>query len=161
MLYEMLRSEGEGPGTLSMEGLVSSLGLEPEGPNRLGEIMAGMLFACTIAAERSASPQTATLITAGARAEFMTHLLEQGADPVQRAEWDAVLAERMLSYRRILEATTGFEPPWKLGRAFYWNLSGQERYDALAVKVATLYLMEARDAAQRLLNEHGPRLRRP
>ena len=61
-------------------------------------------------------------------------------------------------YRKCLEGYEGFEPPWKLGRLFLWNITGEEKYHAISIKIATLYLLEARDVCQSLINEHGPTL---
>lgn len=159
-IYELLRSGMASPGDLSVERLIESIDLSAGvlDENYRGEVMVGLMFAAVLAVERSASPRLAHLITAGMKAEFMSHLEEQGADPVQQAEWENILAARFLEYRRTLEEYTGFEPPWKLGRAFYWSIRGEEVYAAMPIKIATLYLLSARDRCQETLNEHGPYL---
>lgn len=159
-LYESLRSGMDSEEALSVQHLMDSfdLGVEERDENYRGEVIVGLMFAAVLAVERSATPRLVHQITAGMKAEFLSHLEEQGANPLQRAEWENVLAARFLDYRKSLEEYSGFEPPWKLGRAFYWNLLGEEVYAAMAIKIATLYLMAARDQCQRLLNELGPYL---
>jgi hypothetical protein len=159
-LYESLRSGMESHGDLSVEHLLESIDLVPENldENFRGEVIVGMMFAAGLAVGRSATSRVVHQITAGMKAEFFSHLEEQGANAVQVAEWENVLAARFLEYRRTLEEYTGFEPPWKLGRLFYWNLLGEEVYSAMAIKIATLYLLAVRDHSQQLLNEQGPYL---
>jgi len=159
-LYEALRSGLESKGDLSSDRLLESIDLSPEtlDENYRGEVIVGLMFAAVLAVERSATPRLVHQITAGMKAEFLSHLEEQGASPLQRAEWENVLAARFLDYRKSLEEYTGFEPPWKLGRAFYWNILGEEAYMAMAIKIATLYLSAARDHCQQVLNEEGPYL---
>jgi hypothetical protein len=55
-----------------------------------------------------------------------------------------------------MDGYSGYEPPWKLGRQFYWSLVGNEDYAAMSIKIATLYLLAARDRVQHFLNECGP-----
>jgi hypothetical protein len=121
-----------------------------------GEVMVGLMFGAVMAIERSASPRVAEQIIAGMKLEFVRHLEEQGANAIQRAEWETILADRFLGYRQCLENYSGFEPPWKLGRQFFWNLIGVEEHVAMLIKISTLYLLEARDRCQDLLNEYGP-----
>lgn len=159
-IYERLRSGMEGDDDLSADRFLASLDLDSGSAHAQvrGEIMAGLLFGAVMAVERSAASWTANRIVAGMRTEFLAHLEEQGASTLQRAEWDAVLAARFLAYRQALEGYTGFEPPWKLGRLFYWNILGEELHVAMSVKIATLYLLCGRDLCQDLLNACGPRL---
>lgn len=159
-IYELLRAGMESPGDLNVERLIGNIDLAGAIPdeNYQGEVMVALMFAAGLAVERSASPRPAHLITAGMKAEFLSHLDEQGADAVQQAEWESILASRFLEYRRTLEEYTGFEPPWKLGREFYWNIRGEQVYAAMSIKIATLYLLTARDRCQELLNEYGPYL---
>jgi hypothetical protein len=160
MLYEALRSGMESHDDLSMERFVQSLdrGSEELDEQYAGEIMVALMFGGLLSIERSASPRVAEQIAAGMKAEFLNHVQEQGASPLQKAEWEAVIASRFLTYRQSLEGYSGFEPPWKLGRQFFWNLVGVEEYIAMSVKIATLYILAARDACQLLLNEYGPSL---
>jgi len=157
-LYEALRSGMTSSGDLSVDRLLESIEVPAAtlDENFRGEVIVGLMFAAGLAVERSASPRVVHQIMAGIKAEFFSHLQEQGASAVQCAEWENVLADRFLAYRRSLELYTGFEPPWKLGRLFYWNLLGEEVYAAMAIKIATLYLLAARDHCQALLNELGP-----
>ncbi len=160
LLYEALRSGMESGGELSTDRLLDSIDRTAAQLDEQfrGEIIVGLMFGATLAIERSATARVATRIAAGMKAEFMNHQEEQGATAIQRAEWEAVIASRFLSYRMSLEGYTGFEPPWKLGREFYWNIIGEQDYTAMSIKIATLYLLSARDFAQVLLNEHGPYL---
>lgn len=123
-----------------------------------GEIMIALMFGATLAIERSASPRVAEQIGAGMKAEFLNHLQEQGATNIQKAEWETIAASRFLEYRRSVEDYSGFEPPWRLGRRLFWNLILEEKYIAMSVKIAALYILAARDACQELLNEYGPSL---
>ena len=123
-----------------------------------GEIMVGLMFGGVMAIERSATLRVADEIIAGMKLAFLQHLEEQGANAIQRAEWETVLADHFLTYRQCLENYSGFEPPWKLGRQFYWNLVGVEEHAALLIKISTLYLLAGRDRCQELLNEYGPSL---
>jgi len=160
LLYEALRSGMESEGDLSMRAYIRSLDRDALTVSEQyeGEIVVGLMFGAVMAVERAASPRVADEIIAGMKLAFLQHLEEQGADPIQRAEWEAVLADHFLTYRHCLENYSGFEPPWKLGRQFYWNLIGVEDHAALLVKISTLYLLAARDACEELLNEYGPSL---
>lgn len=177
MIYEALRSgmesvppdEAKGRGRahstkpasdLSMTGFLQSLDRSPADLDEqyVGEIMVALMFGAALAIERSASPHVAEQIDSGMKAEFFSHILEQGASPVEKAEWEAVIADHFLAYRQCMEDYSGFEPPWRLGRQFYWNLIGTEEYNAMSIKIATLYMLTARDVSQDLLNEYGPTL---
>lgn len=159
-LYETLRRSMQSDGELSMQHLLTGLELVPEElhPQYVGEIMVGLMFGATLAIESSATPRIANQIISALKAEFLSHLEEQGASPLQCAEWEAVLANRFLTYREALEGYTGFEPPWKLGRALFWHIIGQEVHIAMCVKICTLYIMAARDVCTAILKEQGPRL---
>ena len=156
ILYEALRSGMESGGDLSMDAYLKSLNSGTLTEQYAGEIMVGLMFGGLMAVERSASPHVADEIIAGMKLGFLQHLEEQGADAIQRAEWETVVAEHFLDYRHCLENYSGFEPPWKLGRQFYWNLVGIEEHVAILIKISTLYLLAARDRCQELLNEYGP-----
>lgn len=159
-MYELLRSGLESSGELSITHILEGMDRSAAelDANYRGEVMVGLMFSAGLAVERSATPRVARQIMAGVKAEFLSHLEEQGATTLQQAEWENVLAARFLDYRKALEEYTGFEPPWKLGRQLYWNLVGEEQYVAMSIKIATLYLMTARDRCQTLLNEQGPYL---
>ena len=158
MIYELLRQELESSGELGIQSLLGHLELDRADMHNQyrGDIMISLMFAAVMAIERSTGGKTARGIISGMKEEFLTHLEEQGASPLQRSEWEATIASSFLLYRSALETYTGFEPPWKLGRQLYWNLVGEERYQAMAIKIATLYLMAGRDRVQDLLNMHGP-----
>jgi len=160
MIYELLRSEMDGGGQLSIGSLVSHLDLNDGVLHEQfrGDIMIALMFAAVIAIERSTGNRVAQQIISGMKEEFLNHLEEQGANTVQQAEWEATLANSFLLYRKSMEDYSGFEPPWKLGRQLYWNLIGGEQYAVMSIKIATLYLLEGRDRVQELLNEKGPLL---
>jgi hypothetical protein len=160
ILYEALRSGMESESDLSMDGYLKSLDTDVGGvcEQYAGEIVIGLMFGGLMAIERSAPSRVAEEIVSGMKLAFQQHLEEQGADAIQRAEWETILAERFLTYRHCIENYSGFEPPWKLGRQFYWNLIGTEDHTAMLVKISTLYLLAARDRSQDLLNEYGPSL---
>jgi len=159
-MYEALRHAMQSDGELSMRRLLVALELVPEElhDQYVGEIMIGLMFGATLAVESAATPRTATHIISALKAEFLNHLEEQGATALQRAEWEAVLAARFLTYRETLEGYTGFEPPWKLGRAFFWHVINEEVHLAMCVKICTLYILAARDYCFGILKELGPRL---
>ena len=158
MLYEELRRGMASDSDLSMDGFLRSLDKDPGEVDEqyAGEIMVGLMFGAAMAIERSASALVAEEIKTGMKQEFLRHLEEQGADETHRAEWEAILADRFGGYRVTLENYSGFEPPWKLGRQFYWNLIGVEEHIAILIKIATLYVLTARDKCQELLNKYGP-----
>lgn len=159
-IYDSLRRALLSDGDLSMQRLIVALELVPEELHNqyVGEIMIGLMFGATLAVESAATPRTANQIVSSLKAEFLNHLEEQGATAIQRAEWEAVLADRFLTYRATLEGYTGFEPPWKLGRALFWNIINNEVHIAMCVKICTLYMMAARDTCLEILKELGPRL---
>ncbi len=160
VIYERLRKELQSRDELSMNGLLTGLEVVPEELDEqyVGEIMIGLMFGATLAIESSASASAAQQVVASMKAEFLNHLHEQGATTIQKAEWEAVLAERFLTYRKCLDGYSGFEPPWKLGRAFFWNVINNELHLAMCVKICTLYLLAAKNLSSELLREMGPRL---
>lgn len=160
LTYERLRKSMQSTEDLSMNGLLTGLELVPEelDPQYVGEIMIGLMFGAALAVESNASARAAQQVVSAMKAEFLNHLDEQGATLIQKAEWEAVLAERFLSYRRCLDGYSGFEPPWKLGRAFFWHIINNEMHIAMCVKICTLYLLAARDLCVEILKEYGPRL---
>jgi hypothetical protein len=157
-IYELLRRCVESDDELSLDALLVHLDLfhEDVHDHVTGDVMGGLMFAAVLATERSTTPRTARRIIVGMTEEFMHHLEEQGANALQRAEWEATLAQTFLAYRQCMDGYTGYEPPWKLGRQFYWNIVGNEDYRAMSIKIATLYLLAARDRVQDLLNVCGP-----
>lgn len=160
MIYESLRAGMESSGDLSVRRFLEALDQEPDALDEqyVGEIIIALMFGATLAMERSASARVAEQLGAGMKSEFLNHLQEQGASAIQKAEWETVLSSRFLEYRHCIEDYSGFEPPWKLGRQLYWNVVGEQRYIAMSLKIATLYILAARDHAQILLNDHGPLL---
>lgn len=160
MLYETLRAGMASESELSVVRFVDSLDLEPGDlhEQHVGEVMIGSMFAAVMATERSTWKWMAQQIAKGMINDFLLHLREQGASAVQIAEWETIVESRFASFRKCLEGYEGFEPPWKLGRQFYWHISGTEEYIAMSIKIATYYLLEAENAAQKLLNQYGPSL---
>ncbi len=160
LIYERLRKAMQLHDDLSMNGLLLGLEVVPEelDEQHVGEIMIGLMFGATLAVESNASARAAQQIVSAMKAEFFSHLDEQGATTLQKAEWEAVLADRFLTYRKCLDGYSGFEPPWKLGRAFFWNIINNEVHIAMCVKICTLYLLTARDMCVEILKEYGPRL---
>jgi len=161
MLYEALRSGMESDtGELSLKLYVEGLDVDPKDMDEqyVGQAMVGLMFGATLAIERSATANVAEQIGSGMKTAFLNHVIEQGADAIQKAEWENVIAAVFLTYRKRLEGYSGFEPPWKLGRELYWNVIGKEEYNTMAIKISTLYLLAARDTCQELLNEYGPTL---
>ncbi len=159
-LYEALRAGMASETELSVERFVGSLDMPPDTLDEqyVGEVMIGAMFAAQLAVERSTWQGLARQISRGMYDEFLLHLREQGASPVQIAEWETVAAARFTDYRASLEGYEGFEPPWKLGRQFFWAIVGTKEYRALPIKIATYYLLEARNVAQHLMNQYGPTL---
>ena len=157
-IYELLRHSAESDEDLRIDALLTHLDLRETDLHEqlMGTVMGGLMFAAILATERSTTPRTSRKIIVGMTEEFLRHLEEQGANQVQRAEWEAALAGMFLAYRQCMDGYSGYEPPWKLGRQFYWNLVGNEEYAAMSIKIATLYLLTARDRVQNLLNECGP-----
>lgn len=160
ILYEALRNGMEGNDDLSLDNFIKNLDRRPEDleTNHKGEVMVGLMFAAALAVERSATPKVANRILSGMKTELLNHLEEQGANLIQRTEWETIVASRFLVYRKCLEDYSGFEPPWKLGREFFWNILGAEEQIAMSIKIATLYLMEGQSLCQKLVNMHGPTL---
>jgi hypothetical protein len=158
MIYETLRAGMASDGNLSVTTLIENLDrTEAELQDQyVGEIMIGAMFGATLAIDRSTSNWLADQICRGMHTEFFTHLAEQGASERQVLEWRAVVQERFQEYRRCMEQYEGFEPPWKMGRQLFWNITGAEEYLAMSIKIATLYVLAARDAVQPLLNQYGP-----
>ena len=158
ILYESLRKGMEGSESLSLDKFVDALlGPDPElDPQYAGEGMIALMFGGDMAIRRSAPPRVAEKIYSGMKTEFIQHIQEQGASSIQQAEWETIVATRFLEYRTAIEGYSGFEPPWKLGRQMFWNISSVAEHNAMAVKIATLYILEARDLCQDLLNEYGP-----
>jgi len=158
MVYEALRAGMASDGELSVKTLVENLDRTEADLQEqyVGEIMVGAMFGATLAVERSTSSWIGEGITRGMHREFCAHLSEQGASDAQVREWQAVLRGRFLEYRQCMEGYEGFEPPWKLGRQLFWNITGVEEYLAMSIKIATLYVLAARDAVQPLLNQYGP-----
>jgi hypothetical protein len=158
MVYETLRAGMASDGDLSVRTLIENLDRTESDVEEqyVGEIMIGAMFGATLAIDRSTSPWIAEQICRGTQQEFYTHLAEQGASEEQVLEWRAVVQERFQEYRRCMEQYQGFEPPWKMGRQLFWNLTGTEEYLAMSIKIATLYVLAARDAVQPVLNQYGP-----
>lgn len=158
MIYEALRAGMASSGELAAEGLLRAIGKQKSDlhDQHIGEIMMGCMFGATLAIDRSTSRWMGRQIVIGMNREFLYHLEEQGATRNQAAEWEAIVEQRFQQFRDCLVEYEGFEPPWKLGRQFLWNLSGEEEYVALSIKSATYYLLQARDTAQAILNRHGP-----
>jgi len=145
---------------ISIDRLAGSLDLPTDELSELyvGEAMIGAMFAATLAIERSTWKWMGQQIQKGMAGEFFLHLKEQGATVDQIGEWRLMIDARFAEYRLCLQGYEELEPPWKLGRQFYWNMIGDERYVAMSIKIATLYLLEIRDAAQKLMNQYGPTL---
>lgn len=158
MIYETLRAGMASDGNLSVKVLIENLDrTEADLQDQyVGEIMIGAMFGAMLAVDRSASPWIGEQICRGMHLEFYTHLAEQGASEEQVLEWRVVVQERIHEYRRCMEQYEGFEPPWKMGRQLFWNLTGAEEYLAMSIKIATLYVLAARDAVQPVLNQYGP-----
>ncbi len=157
MIYETLRAGMASDENLSVKTLIENLDrTEAELQDQyVGEIMIGAMFGATLAIDRSTSPWVAEQICRGMHLEFYSHLAEQGASEEQVLEWRVVVQERFHEYRRCMELYEGFEPPWKMGRQLFWNLTGAEEYLAMSIKIATLYVLAARDAVQPVLNQYG------
>lgn len=158
MIYETLRAGMASDGDLSVKNLIENLDrTETDLQDQyVGEVMIGAMFGATLAIDRSTSPLIGAQICRGLHQEFYMHLAEQGASEEQVLEWRAVVQERFQEYRRCMEQYEGFEPPWKMGRQLYWNLTDTEEYLAMSIKIATLYVLAARDAVQPVLNQYGP-----
>jgi hypothetical protein len=160
LIYEDIRRRLSSENDLSIDALLGKLGRRADGlPEQyVGAVMVGSMFGAILAIERSTSRWIADRIIDGMQREFARHLEEQGANPDQVLEWESIIADHFLVYRSALEGYEGYEPPWKLGRLFFWNIIGVEEYVAPAIRQATLYILAIRDAAQDLVNEYGPSL---
>ncbi len=158
MIYETLRAGMASSGDLSVRTLIENLDRTEADlhDQYVGEIMVGAMFGATLAVDRSMSPWVAEQVCSGMQQEFYCHLWEQGATEQQVLEWQVVLQERFREYKRCMEQYEGFEPPWKLGRQVFWNITGVQEYLAMSIKITTLYLLVARDAVQHVLNQYGP-----
>ncbi|MBP1647340.1 MAG: hypothetical protein H6Q30_785 [Bacteroidetes bacterium] len=158
MIYETLRAGMASSGDLSVKTLIDNLDrTEAELHDQyVGEIMIGAMFGALLAIDRSTLPTTRDLICRGMHREFYAHLGEQGASEDQVLEWQVVVQERFREYRRCMEQYEGYEPPWKMGRQLFWNITGAEEYLAMSIKIATLYVLAARDTVQAVLNQYGP-----
>ncbi len=161
IIYEKLRAHLASDDELSISALLGKLSRrEEELPEQhQGAIMIGTMFGAVMAIERSTSRWTAKRIAAGMQKEFLAHLREQGASDVQVREWDSIIRAHESAYRQTLEGyDESGEPPWRLGREFLWNIIGSEEYVAAQIKEATLFLLQALDVAQSLMNKYGPTL---
>ena len=159
-VYESLRAGMASDGDLSIQRFLTSLDVTSDDLQEqyVGEVMIGAMFAATIAINRSTSAWMGEQIVQGMINDFLLHLSEQGAMLRQIEEWRAVVRERFDEFRITMEGYEGLEPPWKMGRQFYWNMSGREEYLAMNIKISTLYLLEALDQAQEIVNLYGPSL---
>ncbi len=158
MIYETLRAGMASDGDLSVKTLIDHLDrTETELHDQyVGEIMIGAMFGAVLAIGRSTPALTGDLVCRGMHREFYAHLGEQGASEDQVLEWQVVVQERFREYRRCMEQYEGLEPPWKMGRQLFWNITGAEEYLAMSIKIATLYVLAARDTVQPVLNQYGP-----
>jgi len=160
LLYEALRTGVSMPGRVSIEGLAGRLSeagelLDDQHP---GEIVIGAMYAATMAVDRSTQRPVADRIVAGMTGEFLCHLGEQGASSLEVGEWRSIMNAHFAEYRDVLIGHEELEPPWKFGRQLLWCLTGSENHTAVAVRDATEFLIAVRDAAQELVNMHGPSL---
>ena len=157
-VYEALRAGMASDGELSLQRLLGALDVSSNELQEqyVGEVMIGAMLAATLAIERSTSAWMGEQISQGMINDFLLHLSEQGASLRQIEEWRTVVRARFDEFRRIMKGYEGLEPPWKLGRQFYWNMSGREEYLAMNIKISTLYLLEAVDHAQEIVNLYGP-----
>ena len=160
LIYERIRQHLASSDALSIASLLKRLRHEPETlpEQHVGAIMVGSMFGAVLAVERSTSRWIADRIITGMQREFTRHLREQGATAEQARDWEAIVCDHFLAYRSALDGYEGYEPPWKLGRLFYWNIVGLEEYVAPCIKEATLHLLAVRDSIQDLVNDYGPRL---
>ena len=161
MIYEHLRTRLASDDPLSITALLERLGrAESELPEQhQGAIMVGVMFGAVLAIERSTTRWIARRIADGMSKEFAVHLREQGASSQQVVDWQQVVVDHSMLYRHALEGyDESLEPPWKLGRQYLWLIIGTEEYVAAEIKEATLFLLQARDVAQSLMNRYGPSL---
>jgi len=161
LLYETVREAVVATRELSMTRLLTGLELQDGllSEQYEGEIVIACLFGATLALERSTSAVIRLRIVEGLQEEFIRHLAEQGAHPEHCREWRRVFSAQFREYAECSEGYEGEEPPWKVGRHFLWHLTGRRDHLAGSVRHAALFLLQARDLAQQLINEHGPRLR--
>ena len=160
LLYEALRAGLALPGPLSLEDFAGKLSDEGEllDDQHPGEIVVGAMYAATMAVDRSTQRSVADRIVAGMTGEFLRHLGEQGASTLEVGQWRSIMNAHFADYRDILIRYEELEPPWKFGRQLLWCLTGSEDHTALAVRDATQFLLAVRDAAQEVVNMHGPSL---
>lgn len=161
IIYEKLRAHLASDDELSISSLLAKLGRREEDlpEQHQGAIMVGTMFGAVMAIERSTSRWIAKRIMEGMHKEFFSHLSEQGASASQVRDWDQIVVVHEMAYRKTLEGyDEGGEPPWRLGREFLWNIIGSEEYVATQIKEATLFLLQALDVAQSLMNKYGPTL---
>lgn len=160
LLYEALRAALANGGAVSIDGLADKLSGEGEllDPQFPGEMMVGAMYAATMAVDRSTQRPIADRILAGMTGEFLAHVKEQGASVQEVGEWRSIMHAHFADYRDVLVGYEELEPPWKFGRQLLWCLTGSEEHTAIAVRDATLFLLAVRDAAQELVNVHGPSL---
>lgn len=160
LIYERIRQHLASSGRLSIAALLERLRHAPENlpEQHVGAIMVGSMFGAVLAIERSTSRWIADRVVAGMQREFSRHLREQGASTEQALDWEAIVGDHFLAYRSALEGYEGYEPPWKLGRLFYWNIVGVEEYVAPCIKEATMHLLGIQDSIQELVNDYGPTL---
>ena len=160
LLYEALRTGLSLPGPISIEDLAGKLSnqgelLDDQAP---GETVVGAMYAAKMAIDRSTQRSVADRIVAGMTGEFLRHLGEQGASSLEVGQWSSIMNVHFADYRDILIGYEELEPPWKFGRLLLWCLTGSEDHTAVAVRDATQFLLAVRDAAQDVLNLHGPSL---
>ncbi len=161
VIYEKLRAHLASDDELSISSLLRKLSRREEDlpEQHQGAIMIGTMFGAVMAIERSTSTWTARRITGGMHREFFAHLREQGASPSQVRDWEQIVGVHETAYRKTLEGyDESGEPPWRLGREFLWNIIGSEEYVANQIKESTLFLLQALDVAQSLMNKYGPAL---
>jgi hypothetical protein len=160
LLYEALRTGLTLPGPMNLDHLASAFSDEGEilDEQYPGEIVVGAMYAAAMAVDRSTQRPIADRIVAGMTAEFLRHLGEQGASGPEVGEWSSIMHAHFADYRDILIGYQELEPPWKLGRQLLWCMTGSEKHTAVAVRDATRFLLAVRDAAQELMNMHGPSL---
>lgn len=161
LLYEALRAAIASPsGGLSIHVLLEHLERHQESlpVQHIGEVVVGAMFSASLAVERSVPRWMSGEIVSGMRDEFLLHLREQGATDRQVAEWESVFHERFREFAAELKDYDGLEPPWKFGRRFLWSVVAVQDYRALSIKHATMFLLEARDRAQELINAYGPHI---
>ncbi len=160
-IYEKLRAHLASDDELSISSLLRKLCRREEDlpEQHQGAIMIGTMFGAVMAIERSSSRWIARRITEGMHREFFAHLREQGASAAQVRDWDQIVVDHEMAYRKTLVGyDEAGEPPWRLGREFLWNIIGAEEYVAAQIKEATLFLLQALDVAQSLMNKYGPTL---